>query len=151
MPVIEKNRHMPISSGRIRLQNSGWIRADCKGVVDLAEQRLVGSRGSSTNITQNCWRRGMTISVVEIEVPNAMGVTVNEETLSVDLNDGRTVSVPLMCFPRLIHAAPEERNNWRLIGKGQGIHWEDIDEDISVEGLLAGKSSGEARLPSRSG
>ena len=87
----------------------------------------------------------MTISVVEIEVPNAVGVTVSEETLSVDLNDGRTVSVPLAWFPRLIHAAPEERNNWRLIGKGQGIHWEDIDEDISVEGLLAGKPSGESQ------
>jgi Protein of unknown function (DUF2442) len=87
----------------------------------------------------------MTISVVEIEVPNAIGVTVSEETLSVDLNDGRTVSVPLAWFPRLIHAAPEERNNWRLIGRGQGIHWEDIDEDISVEGLLAGKPSGESQ------
>jgi hypothetical protein len=87
----------------------------------------------------------MTISVVEIEVPNAIDVTVSEETLSVDLNDGRTVSVPLAWFPELIHAAPEERNNWRLIGKGQGIHWEDIDEDISVEGLLAGKSSGESQ------
>jgi hypothetical protein len=87
----------------------------------------------------------MTISVVEIEIPNAIGVTVSEETLSVDLNDGRTVSVPLAWFPRLIHAAPEERNNWRLIGKGQGIHWEDIDEDISVEGLLAGKPSGESQ------
>lgn len=87
----------------------------------------------------------MIISVVEIEVPNAIGVTVSEETLSVDLSDGRTVSVPLGWFPRLIHAAPAERNNWRLIGKGQGIHWEDIDEDISVEGLLAGKSSGESQ------
>jgi hypothetical protein len=87
----------------------------------------------------------MTISVVEIEVPNAVGVTVSEEILSVDLSGGRTVSVPLVWFPRLIHAAPEERNNWRLIGKGQGIHWEDIDEDISVEGLLAGKPSGESQ------
>ena len=48
-------------------------------------------------------------------------------------------------FPRLIQASPEERNNWRLIGQGQGIHWEDIDEDISVEGLLAGKPSGESQ------
>jgi hypothetical protein len=87
----------------------------------------------------------MTISVVEIEVPNAIDLTVSEETLSADLNDGRTVSVPLAWFPRLIHAAPEERNNWRLIGKGRGIHWEDIDEDINVEGLLAGKSSGESQ------
>lgn len=87
----------------------------------------------------------MTTSAVEIEVPNAEGVTVTEDTLSVDLSDGRTISVPLAWFPRLALATPEERTNWRLIGKGQGIHWEDIDEDISVEGLLIGKPSGESQ------
>lgn len=87
----------------------------------------------------------MTTSAVEIEVPNAESVTVTEDTLSVDLSDGRTISVPLTWFPRLVHATPEERSHWRMIGKGQGIHWEDIDEDISVEGLLAGKPSGESQ------
>jgi hypothetical protein len=87
----------------------------------------------------------MTISAVEIDVPNAVDVTVTENTLSVDLNDGRTISVPLAWFPRLVYATPEQRNNWRLIGKGEGIHWEDIDEDISVEGLLSGKPSGESQ------
>jgi hypothetical protein len=85
----------------------------------------------------------MSISRVQIEVPRAEGVTVTEETLTVDLSDGRTISVPVAWFPRLLHASPEERKNWRLIGKGQGIHWVDIDEDISVENLLAGKPSGE--------
>lgn len=85
----------------------------------------------------------MRVSAVEIEVPRAERVTVIQDTLSVDLNDGRTISVPLVWFPRVLHASPEERKNWRLIGKGQGIHWEDLDEDISVEGLLADKSSGE--------
>jgi len=87
----------------------------------------------------------MGISAVEIEVPYAEGITVTEDTLSIDLSDGRTISVPLTWFPRLLYARPEERNNWRLIGKGHGIHWEDIDEDISVEGLLAGKPSGESQ------
>ena len=87
----------------------------------------------------------MAISGVEIDVPNAENVAVSEESLSVDLSDGRTISVPLAWFPRLLHATPEERKNWRLIGKGQGIHWDDIDEDISVEGLLAGKPSGESQ------
>ena len=87
----------------------------------------------------------MTISAVEIEVPNAESVSVTEDSLNVDLSDGRTISVPLAWFPRLLHATPEERKNWRLIGKGQGIHWEDIDEDISVEGLLAGRPSGESQ------
>lgn len=87
----------------------------------------------------------MTISAVEIDVPSAEGVTVTEDTLTVDLSDGRTISVPLAWFPRLMRSAPEERNNWRLIGRGHGIHWKDIDEDISVEGLLAGKPSGESQ------
>jgi len=83
--------------------------------------------------------------MVESEVPNAEAVTATEDTLSVDLSDSRTISVPLAWFPRLAHATQEERHNWRLIGKGQGIHWEDIDEDISVEGLLAGRPSGESQ------
>jgi hypothetical protein len=87
----------------------------------------------------------MSISAVEIAVPTAENVTVTDDTLSVDLSDGRTISVPLVWFPRLVHATPEERDNWRLIGRGHGIHWEDIDEDISVEGLLAGKASGETQ------
>jgi len=94
---------------------------------------------------QNYWRHGMSISAVEIEVPRAENVKVTEDTLSVDLSDGRTISVPLEWFPRLVHATKEERNIWRLIGRGHGIHWESIDEDISVEGLLAGNPSGESQ------
>ncbi len=82
---------------------------------------------------------------VEIQVPNVQEVTVTPDTLSADLTDGRTISVPLAWFPRLLYSTQEERNNWRLIGGGRGIHWEDIDEDISVEGLLAGKPSGESQ------
>ena len=87
----------------------------------------------------------MPTSMVKIEVPNAETVIVTEDTLSVDLSDGRTISVPLAWFPRLLHATQEERKNWRRIGQGQGIQWEDIDEDISVEGLLAGRPSGESQ------
>ena len=87
----------------------------------------------------------MNTSVIEIRVPNAENVAITEDTLTVDLSDGRTISVPLTWFPRLVQASPEERNNWRLIGQGQGLHWEDVDEDISVEGLLAGKPSGESQ------
>jgi len=87
----------------------------------------------------------MSILVAEKLIPDAITVTVTNDTLSVDLSDGRTISVPLAWFPRLVNATQEERNNWRLIGRGEGIHWEDIDEDISVEGLLAGKPSGESQ------
>jgi hypothetical protein len=87
----------------------------------------------------------MNTSANEIEIPTAENVSVAEDTLSVDLRDGRTISVPLAWFPRLLHSTPEERNNWRLIGKGHGIHWEDLDEDIGIEGLLAGRRSGESQ------
>lgn len=81
----------------------------------------------------------------EIAIPDAVSVKITDDTLSVDLSDGRTISVPLTWNPRLYHSDSEERNRWRLIGKGKGIHWEDLDEDISVEGLLAGKHSGESQ------
>lgn len=87
----------------------------------------------------------MTISEVELLVPNAEKVNITKDTLTVDLTDGRTISAPLAWFPRLVHATIQERKHWRLIGKGQGIHWQDIDEDISVEGLLAGRRSGESQ------
>lgn len=63
---------------------------------------------------------------------------VTDDNLIVRLMDGRTISAPLVWFPRLSHATPEQRNNWRIIGGGYGIHWEDLDEDISTEGLLRG-------------
>ena len=75
----------------------------------------------------------------------AQSVTVTEDALVVDLNDGRTISVPLAWYPRLLHGTAGERNNWRLIGGQEGIHWPELDEDISVAGLLAGKPSGESQ------
>ena len=75
----------------------------------------------------------------------AQSVSVTADTLAVDLSDGRSISVPLAWFPRLLHGTPEERNNWRFIGGGVGVHWPDLDEDISVENLLAGKPSGESQ------
>ncbi len=70
---------------------------------------------------------------------HVVAVSVTEDALSVDLSDGRTIAVPLAWYPRLVHASAEERGNWRLIAGGDGIHWSDLDEDISVEGLLAGR------------
>ena len=87
----------------------------------------------------------MRISMADVDVPVAVTVTVTSDTLSADLSDGRTISVPLAWFPRLLHATRRERDNWRLIGKGHGIHWSDLDEDISVENLLLGQASGESQ------
>ena len=82
---------------------------------------------------------------VETDSLAARKVSVTSESLTVELADGRTLSVPLAWYPRLVHGSPRERRNWRLIGRGEGIHWPDLDEDISVEGLIAGRPSGESR------
>ncbi len=87
----------------------------------------------------------MSTSAVELEIPDAIDVNVSADTLSVELSDGRTISVPLDWYPRLTHATESERANWRVIGRGHGIHWQDLDEDIGVEGLLAGRPSGESQ------
>jgi hypothetical protein len=66
-------------------------------------------------------------------------VYFTDDTLSVDLNDGRTITVPLAWYPRLLHATREQLNNWQVCGGGYGIHWPDLDEDLSTEGLLKGQ------------
>ena len=75
----------------------------------------------------------------------AQKVIVTPEALMVELADGRTISAPLGWYPRLQHGTNAERKNWRLVGHGEGIHWPDLDEDISVENILAGKPSGESQ------
>ena len=75
-----------------------------------------------------------------------LDVRVDEHTLTADLADGRTITVPLAWYPRLLHASPEQRANWRLAGGGFGIHWPDVDEDLSAEGLLRGAPAA-ARRP----
>ncbi len=82
-----------------------------------------------------------------IEIPTAIAerVSVTKDHLTIDLADGRSVSAPLAWYPRLFYGTPQERKKWRLIGDGEGIHWPDLDEDISVEHLVLGKQSGESQ------
>ena len=87
----------------------------------------------------------MSTSLTEIETARAKNASVTEDSLTVELVDGRTLSVPLAWYPRLLHGTPPERNHWQLIGDGEGIHWPDLDEDLSVEGLLFGRPSGESQ------
>lgn len=87
----------------------------------------------------------MSSSAIDLRVPAAQDVRVSDDALTVDLADGRTLAVPLAWYPRLLHASAEERSSWRLIGRGEGIHWADLDEDISVEGLILGRPSGESQ------
>jgi len=68
-------------------------------------------------------------------------VRIDEDVLTVDLADGRTVSTPLAWYPRLLHASPDQRNRFQISGAGFGIHWPDIDEDLSVQGMLAGAAA----------
>jgi len=87
----------------------------------------------------------MNTSAIEIGNVKVQDVAVSEDALVVDLNDGRTISAPLAWFPRLLNGSFQERHNWRLIGDGEGIHWPDLDEDISAENLIFGKPSGESQ------
>ena len=84
-----------------------------------------------------------TLKVEQTEA-RAQHVKVTADTLTVDLSDGRTISVPLAWFPRLLHGSISERNDWRFIARGEGIHWTALDEDISVDGLLSGHQSRES-------
>jgi Protein of unknown function (DUF2442) len=81
----------------------------------------------------------------EVQIARVKITSVTDESLTVDLVDGRTITVPIARYPRLVHGTGQERNNWRLIGGGEGIHWPDLDEDLSVEGLLLGRPSGESQ------
>ncbi len=87
----------------------------------------------------------MNTSLIEVRTAIAQHVDVTEDALIIDLVDGRTISAPLGWYPRLLYGTPEERNKWRLIGQGEGIHWPDLDEDISVENVLLGEPSGESQ------
>jgi uncharacterized protein DUF2442 len=82
---------------------------------------------------------------MNVEAMRAQDVSLTEDSLTVDLVDGRTIVVPLVWFPRLLHGSAKERKQWRLIGEGVGIHWPDLDEDICVGHLLAGRPSGESQ------
>ena len=86
----------------------------------------------------------MSTSAVELRIPTALSVSATADLLIVELSDGRTLSVPLAWYPRLLHASPEELTSWRLIGRGEGLHWPTLEEDVSVEGLLAGRPSAES-------
>jgi hypothetical protein len=87
---------------------------------------------------------GTTSVVITLNLPRVIRVSVTDDTLSVDLEDGRTVSVPIGWYPRLAHGSSAERANVQISGAGFGIHWPDLDEDVGVEGILLGKRSNES-------
>lgn len=80
-----------------------------------------------------------------IQVPPILGLTLTDELLTVTLADGRIISVPIAWYPRLFHGSPAERDRWEIAPNQTGIHWPDLDEDISVKNLLLGQPSGESQ------
>lgn len=120
----------------VRLQDSGGYRSP----------ELVELPRWFKNIVVFSLEPGMSSSARELLIPPlATSVTVTDESLVVELNDGRTLTVPLVWFPRLQHGTQAERAEWRLIGHGEGVHWSALDEDIEIEGLLAGRGSNESQ------
>jgi hypothetical protein len=87
----------------------------------------------------------MTSLAIEIQEARAQKVVVGKDSLTIDLVDGRTITAPLLWYPRLWYGTPEERNKLKIIGDGKLIHWPDLDEDLSVLGILAGRHSGESQ------
>src|SRR4029079_7687528 len=87
----------------------------------------------------------MSSSTVDARGALAIRVGVSDDTLTVELVDGRTIAAPLAWYPRLMHGTPEERSTWRLVGGGRGIHWPAVDDDVSGANLLAGNPSGESQ------
>jgi hypothetical protein len=87
----------------------------------------------------------MASSPADTSTALAQDVRVADDLLTVVLLDGRTLSVPVSWYPRLANGSPKERLNWQLLGGGHGIHWSDLDEDISVDSLLAGRPSAESQ------
>ena len=88
----------------------------------------------------------MNSSIPDVRIAEVLEVAVSEETLRVELSDGRTLSVPTGWYPRITYATEEKRGDWTTIDGGRGIHWPELDEDVSLQGLLGGRGSKEGQL-----
>ena len=125
-------------------QSSGSVRWSWREATVSADRNSWTSKGLSQKMSKSSGKRGMTTLVIDESSLRAVGAQLTEEALIVDLVDGRSVSVPLVWYPRLLRASMQERQQFRLIGSGEGIYWELLDEDVSVEGIVAGRRSMES-------
>lgn len=124
--------------------NFGFLRCDFSTIEASTVAIWAKSCRSSKPTVKPYWTRGMSSSPLETHAAVAKDVATTDDTLTVTLMDGRSISVPLDWYPRLLHGSPEERDNWQPLAKGQGIHWPALDEDIRVDDLLLGRPSGES-------
>src|SRR5216110_2495840 len=116
--------------------NFGWSRSSSSNHAVFADQNYANFTRLLRNTATSLSLPGMS-TLASKPVADAVDVKCTDDELIVTLVDGRRVSAPLAWFPRLLRATPKQRANWRLIGRGIGIHWDDVDEDISVRTLLA--------------
>src|SRR5262245_57471488 len=125
-----------MSSATATLPSFGSTLSVLPTATGFVSRRFGRSNGLPPTIRWHSWRLGMTSSAAEIDLPKATRVDASDQSLTFALSDGRAVTVPLQWYPRLAEATPAERANWRLIGTGQGVHWPDLDEDISVDSVI---------------
>src|SRR5690606_5269293 len=130
-------RHPCISTVTINPRSFGSSRFPMQGTTVLGLMSLQQSRPWSQGIGLYFWRHGMGILAPESD-ESVKSVVFDADILSVTLCDGRTITVPRAWYPRLLHASDEQRSNWQVPGGGYGIHWPEVDEDPSTEGLLRG-------------
>ena len=126
------------------VRSSGYIRWFWREASVLPDRNSWTSKGLLQKMSKSSGKRGMTTLVIDESSLRAVRAQLTDEALIVDLVDGRSVSVPLVWYPRLLQASMKERQQFRLIGSGEGIHWEFLDEDISMEGIVAGRHSMES-------
>ena len=112
------------------LRMSSWLLR-----MGFAHTKYTSLPKSSGRTVKPFWRHGMS-TLAAMHDPVALGVSFSDYSVTFDLADGRSISAPLEWFPRLLGASPQQRANWRLIGRGAGVHWPDVDEDISIPGLM---------------
>ena len=129
-----------------RLRNFGFSRCGWNGAPGLALRIYEGFGVLLSAANRSCSSLGMSSSANKVSQARAVDLSITADTLSVSLADGRTITVPLRWYPRLEHGTPAEQGRWELIGTGVGIHWPDLDEDISVESLLQGHASNESAV-----
>ena len=133
----QTNRRIFTSTGMIALQSSGSIPR----ILHVATASLHMNSGDSEHLwkrtKRDFWRPDMGVLALQAD-ERVKDVRFSEDNLIVDLMDGRTISVPLTWYPRLLNSSAQQRSNWECCGAGYGIHWPEIDEDLSTEGLLRG-------------
>jgi hypothetical protein len=145
MQVIVTSRPtFTLNEAMIR-RSSGWSLFDLSIAADSQEPKSDELSNWSKRTARLYCEVGMSTLSAGVKAAKAQRVVITDDALIVDLSDGRTVSVPLAWFPRLLHGTVREQNHWQLIGNGEGIHWPDLDEDVSVDNLILGKPSGESQ------